>query len=66
VADALGGPWSAAEFERRTRPILDDSKARTPACRHYVELRSTMADAVQSDRARLMVEAVFYKVEERR
>ena len=66
VADALGGPWSNAEFEQRTRPILADANQRAPACRHYVELRSTIADAVQSDRARLMVEGVFYKVEERR
>ena len=66
IADLVGGPWPAAEFERRTRPLLDDSKRRTPECRHYVELRSTITDAVQSDRARLMVEGVFYKVEERR
>lgn len=36
------------------------------SCRHYVELKSSIPDAVQSDRARLMVENYFYKAEVRR
>ena len=63
---AVGGPWSNEEFVRRTRPLLADSQGRSPECRYYVTLRSTVADAVQSDRERLAVEGVFYKVEERR
>lgn len=35
-------------------------------CRHYVLLKSSIGDAVESDRARLMVENYFYKVEVRR
>lgn len=35
-------------------------------CRHYVLLKSSISDAVRSDRARLMVENFFYKIEVRR
>ena len=43
--------------------VFDWSRSQKPECRHYVALRSTIADAVQSDRARLMVERFFYKSE---
>lgn len=35
-------------------------------CRHYVQFRSDISDAVASDRTRLMVENYFYKLELRR
>lgn len=41
-------------------------KSQELSCRHYVELKSSIPDAVQSDRARLMVENYFYKTEVRR
>ncbi len=66
IADVLAGPVANAEFERRIRPLFDASRRRSPECRHYVQLRSAIADAVQSDRARLMVEGYFYKSEVRR
>ena len=64
--DALNGPHAHQDFPRRMKAIFDWSKAQSPECRHYVQLRSSIADAVQSDRARLMVENYFYKVESRR
>jgi hypothetical protein len=57
-------PHSYEEFRERVRGIFQQSDARQ--CRHYVQLRSTIPDAVQSDRARLMVESFFYKVERAR
>jgi hypothetical protein len=35
-------------------------------CKYYVRLASLIQDAVTSDRRRLMVENLFYKVEVRR
>jgi hypothetical protein len=62
----LGTPMPMADFPARMRALRDWSHRHDPECRHYVQLRSTIADAVRSDRARLMVEDVFYKVEARR
>lgn len=57
-------PLSNADFIRRVQGIFDQS--RELQCRHFVRLKSTIDDAVQSDRARLMVESFFYKSEVRR
>jgi hypothetical protein len=46
--------------------IFNASRKADPQCRHYVYLKSTIADAVSSDRARLTVEKYFYKNEARR
>lgn len=46
--------------------IFNASRKADPQCRHYVYLKSTIADAVSSDRARLAVEKYFYKNEARR
>ncbi|MCO4861256.1 hypothetical protein MKD38_06215 [Cupriavidus sp. WGlv3] len=62
----LAGSFSYAEFESRVRPIFDWSRKQSPECRHYVQLKSTLTDAVQSDRMRLRVENFFYKSEIRR
>jgi len=59
-----GSPHSNANFVNSMRGILN--KSQELQCRHYVQLKSSIADAVQSDRARLMVENIFYKVEVRR
>jgi hypothetical protein len=66
LAAVLGTPMTLAGFPSRMKPLQDWSRRHDPECRHYVQLRSTIADAVRSDRARLMVEDVFYKVEARR
>lgn len=73
-ADALGLPniqavlakpvTSYPQFIRDTQAIADLSRSLN--CRHYVRLKSTIADAVQSDRRRLMIEDSFYKFEVRR
>jgi len=57
-------PHSNVNFVDSMRGILN--KSQELQCRHYVQLKSSIADAVQSDRARLMVENIFYKVEVRR
>ena len=62
----LGGPYSYTEFDSRVRSIFDWSRKQNPECRHYVLLKSTITDAVQSDRMRLRVENFFYKTEIRR
>jgi len=62
----LAGPFSYTEFESRVRSIFDWSRKQSPECRHYVQLKSTITDAVQSDRMRLRVENFFYKSEIRR
>jgi len=62
----LSGPHSNQSFISKIQGIFNWSKAQDPECRHYVQLKSTITDAVQSDRARLMVENFFYKVESRR
>jgi hypothetical protein len=63
VDELTAAPLSNPEFVRLVQPLLDWSRAQKPECRHYVELRSSIANAVQSDRARLMVERFFYKSE---
>jgi hypothetical protein len=65
LAEILSGsPHSNANFVNSMRGI--HNKSQELQCRHYVQLKSSIADAVQSDRARLMVENIFYKVEIRR
>ena len=66
MADILDGPRSNQGFVSRVQGIFNWSKNQDPECRHYVQLKSSIADAVQSDRARLMVENFFYKTEVRR
>jgi hypothetical protein len=66
IAELLAGPHSNQDFVNRIQGIFNWSRHRDPECRHYVQLRSTIADAVQSDRARLLVENFFYKTEIRR
>ena len=61
-----GSPHSSSSFVSRIQGIFNWSKAHDPQCRHYVQLKSSIADAVQSDRARLLVENYFYKTEVRR
>lgn len=65
-ADFVGKIHSHAQFPGAVQPIFNWSRHQDPECRHYVLLRSTISDAVQSDRARLMVENFFYKSEARR
>lgn len=66
LAAALAGPHSNPDFVSRIQGVFNWSKSQDPECRHYVQLKSTISEAVQSDRARLMVENYFYKVEVRR
>lgn len=66
IADVLAGPHSNQTFISRIQGIFNWSKSQDPECRHYVQLKSSISDAVQSDRARLMVENYFYKAEVRR
>jgi hypothetical protein len=66
IETILAGPMQLSKFPTVSKPILDWSKRQDPECRHYVQLKSAISDAVQSDRARLMVENYFYKVEVRR
>lgn len=66
IAEALAGPHSNHDFVNSIQAIFNWSKKQTPECRFYVQLKSSISDAVQSDRARLMVENYFYKVEARR
>jgi hypothetical protein len=66
VGAMTAAPIALSNFPAASKPILDWGKKQDPECRHYVQLKSTISDAVQSDRARLMVENYFYKVEVRR
>jgi hypothetical protein len=66
VQEAVAKPHTEADFPRVMQGIFETSKHHDPECRYYVRLRSTIADAVASDRARLMVENYFYKLEVRR
>lgn len=66
MAELLAGPHSNQDFVNRIQGIFNWSRQQDPECRHYVQLRSSIADAVQSDRARLLVESFFYKTEIRR
>lgn len=49
------------EFIQLANPIFADSKAKN--CRHYVVLRSNIADTATFNRYRYNVENLFYKVE---
>ena len=66
MGEVLAGPHSNSTFVSRIQGIFSWSKSQDPECRHYVQLKSSISDAVQSDRARLMVENYFYKTEVRR
>jgi hypothetical protein len=66
IQRVLEAPFSLVQFPERVLGVFNWSKKQDPECRHYVQLRSTISDAVRSDRARLMVENYFYKVELRR
>lgn len=66
LEDVLAGAHSNQAFVAKIQGIYSWSKKQDPECRHYVQLKSAISDAVQSDRARLMVENYFYKVEARR
>lgn len=55
---------SHKEFVRGVQGVFAMSEKQ--GCRHYVQFRSDIPDAVASDRARLMVENYFYKLELRR
>jgi hypothetical protein len=57
-------PHSHINFVKNIQAIYNESQA--GQCRHYVQLKSSINDAVQSDRARLMIESYFYKTEIRR
>jgi len=63
---ALQSPQSLEEFVRSVQGIFNASKTADPQCRHYVLLKSSISEAVASDRARLTVENYFYKSEARR
>lgn len=63
---ALQSPQSLESFVRSVQGIFNASKRADPQCRHFVLLKSTIAEAVASDRARLTVENYFYKSEARR
>lgn len=62
----LSGRHVNQAFAKKIQGIFNWSKTQDPECRHYVQLKSTITDAIQSDRARLMIENFFYKVEVRR
>ena len=66
ISGVLGEAHSYSRFVPAIQGIFNWSKTQDPECRHYVQLKSSIPDAVQSDRARLMVENYFYKVEMRR
>jgi DNA-directed RNA polymerase subunit F len=71
AADVLAFPTTAqlispikhplSEFSQLANPIFTDSKAKN--CRHYVVLRSNIADTATFNRYRYHVENMFYKVE---
>lgn len=66
LTTTLAAPHPYSNFVSAIQGVFNWSKAQDPECRHYVQLKSSIPDAVQSDRARLMVENYFYKVEARR
>ena len=66
ITEVLAGSHSNQNFISSIQGIFNWSKKQDPECRFYVQLKSSISDAVQSDRARLMVENYFYKVELRR
>jgi hypothetical protein len=66
IAEVLSAAAPLEVFAGRVQGIFDWSKRQDPQCRHYVRLKSSIPDAIQSDRARLAIESFFYKVEVRR
>ena len=66
AAVLAGGAIPLADFGNRMQGIYRWSQTQNPQCRHYVQFKSAIANAVQSDRARLLVEGYFYKSEVRR
>ena len=66
IEGALQSPVSMETFVRNIQGVFNASKTADPQCRHYVYLKSTIAEAAASDRARLTVENYFYKNEARR
>jgi hypothetical protein len=64
--EVLSGPAPLEQFVTRIRGIFDWSTRQDPECRHYVRLKSSIPDAVLSDRSRLKIEEFFYKTEIRR
>jgi hypothetical protein len=69
--DAQALPGMSEIISSGARPYRDfvaqvqgiSKLSRQMECRHYVQLKSSIPDAAQSDRARLMVENYFYKME---
>lgn len=66
VDTIVGKLHPLAELSAAVAPVFNWSRRQDPECRHYVLLRSTISDAVASDRARLRLEDFFYKSESRR
>lgn len=66
LTEALSEAHAYGRFPSAIHAVFNWSKTQDPECRHYIQLKSSIPDAVQSDRARLMVENYFYKVEARR
>lgn len=66
ISTVLAEAHPYSRFPAVIHGVFSWSKTQDPECRHYVQLKSSIPDAVQSDRARLMVENYFYKVEARR
>ena len=66
IDNVLANVHSHQDFPKRIQGVFDWSTRQNPQCRHYVHIKSSIPDAVQSDRARLMVENYFYKLEARR
>jgi hypothetical protein len=66
INEILAESHSYQNIPARFQGIFNWSKNHDPQCRHYVQLRSSIFDAVQSDRARMMIENYFYKFEARR
>lgn len=66
ITEVLAGSHSNHNFVSSIQGVFNWSKKQDPECRFYVQLKSSISDAIQSDRARLVVENYFYKVELRR
>jgi len=66
ITTALAQAHSYSSLPAAIQGIFNWSRTQDPECRHYVQIKSSIPDAVKSDRARLMVENYFYKVEARR
>lgn len=66
MVEVLAGPHLNLTFVNRIEGVFNWSKSQDPECRYYVQLKSSIYDAVQSDRVRLMVENYFCKTEVRR